>query len=88
MSIKNIFNTQISRKEYFFLLFTRYLQFFFIYIFKAIWKIIIKTFLIPFNVLKKIGSGLIFSVFASVANILIGKDDEFRKHSNLVSNGL
>ncbi len=36
---------------------------------------------------KKIGSGLIFCIFASVANILIGKEDEYEKmektHKNI-----
>ncbi len=31
------------------------------------------------SVIKKIGSGLIFYVFASVANILIGNYDDYKK---------
>ncbi len=34
---------------------------------------------------KKIGSGLIFCVFASVASILIGKDDESEKTHTKIS---
>ncbi len=34
----------------------------------------------------KFGSGLIFCVFASVASILIGKDDEYKKMKNAYEN--